>query len=147
MARRWLLVLLLFVTGVSGLAVLSPAPAGAVSAAYCNQANADNSSFLGFPTWYKYLNPRIEGGGCKLDTGFPEVIPRIAFALFEILLRVAGIAAVMFIVYGGFQYLISTGEPDKAKNARTTIINAVIGLLIVIFSTVIVNLVANNITA
>jgi hypothetical protein len=147
MARRWLLVLLLFITGVSSLVALSPAPAKAVSAAYCNQANASSSSFLGFPTWYKYLNPRIENGGCKLDTAFPEVIPRIAFALFEILLRVAGVAAVMFIVYGGFQYLTSTGEPDKAKNARTTIINAVIGLLIVIFSTVIVNVVANNITA
>lgn len=145
MVRRWILGTLLFFVGVSGLFVLFPTPARAASANYCNQDNANSSSFFGFPTWYKYLNPEIEDGGCKLDTAFPEVIPRIAFAIFEIILRIAGFAAVLFIVYGGFQYLTSTGEPDKAKNARTTIINALIGLMITMLSTAIVNLIANNV--
>lgn len=95
------------------------------------------------PRWYKYLEPEFDPDtqSCNLTKGFPDSIPLILLAVFEILLRIAGILAVVFVVYGGFQYLTSTGEPDKAKAARTTIINALVGVMIVVFATVIVNVV------
>lgn len=113
------------------------------SAANCVR---QSDSMLGFPTWYKYLNPTFSGGECEIDITFPDAIPAILLAVFEILLRVAGLLAVIFVIYGGFQYLTSTGEPEKAKNARTTIINALVGVTIAMFATVIVNLVARNIS-
>lgn len=98
------------------------------------------------PTWYKFLKETTVAGKCTPDFTFPDDVGRILLAIFEILLRIGGIAAVVFIIYGGFQYLTSQGEPDKAKAARTTIINSLVGMVIAIMATVIVNLVAGNIT-
>jgi FtsH-binding integral membrane protein len=64
----------------------------------------------------------------------------------EILLRVAGIFAVVFIMYGGFQYLTSQAEPDKVNKAKHTIINALVGLIIAILASVIINFIARSIT-
>ena len=54
----------------------------------------------------------------------------------------AGVIAVVIIVIAGFRYITSAGSPDKAKQARNTIVYTVIGLLIILFSFAIVNLVS-----
>ncbi|HTE57396.1 MAG TPA: pilin [Verrucomicrobiae bacterium] len=74
----------------------------------------------------------------------PDDVGKVLLAIFEIVLYVGGIVAVVFVVYGGFLYLTSSGEPEKAKNARTTIINALIGLAITMLATAIVNLIGRN---
>jgi hypothetical protein len=43
------------------------------------------------------------------------------------------------VIIGSFQYILTQGEPEKAKNAKSTIQNALIGLVIVILSTAIIN--------
>ncbi len=98
------------------------------------------------PTWYKYLDSRTDDTGkCSLD-GFvvPDDIGKVLLAIVEIILRVGALVAVGFVVYGGFQYILSQGEPDRTKNARTTIINALIGLVIATFATIIVNFVGSR---
>jgi len=50
-----------------------------------------------------------------------------------------GILAVIMIVWGGIQYVISVGSPEKISKAKNTILYAAIGLLIVIFAATIVN--------
>lgn len=114
---------------------------------YCNSKTWEGSSFI--PTWYKYLSTEYSDKNgvqsCKITTEFPNVIVLVVFAVIEILLRIVGILAVIFVIYGGFQYLTSTGEPDKAKAGRTTIINALVGLMIAMLATVIVNIVGRNI--
>lgn len=100
------------------------------------------------PTWYKYLEGETVNGKCSpvIDLkDHPEQIARILMAIFEILLRLGGMVAFAFIIYGGFQYLTAQGEPDKAKSARTTIINAIVGLVLTLMATVIVNLVAGTV--
>jgi type IV secretion system pilin len=142
-ARRLMVAVFIALYGFLCLTAFAPTAASAApSAANCTR---ESGNFLQFPTWYKFLEPRFEGGECRLNTSFPDAIPRILLAVFEIILRITGLAAVLFIIYGGFQYLTSTGEPEKAKNARTTIINALAGLVVSIFSVAIVNLVGNNI--
>lgn len=96
------------------------------------------------PTWYKYLNGEDIAGKCTPIFNLETDIPRILLALLEIALFIGGIVGVLFIVYGGFQYLTSQGEPDKAKNARTTIVNALVGLVIASVASAIVNLIGNN---
>jgi hypothetical protein len=100
------------------------------------------TSFFGLPTWYKYLS---FSGDCDIEFDMQQDIPKVALALFEIILRLGGLVAVGFVIYGGFQYILSQGEPDRLKGARGTIINALIGLAITISATVIVNLVAGSI--
>lgn len=43
----------------------------------------------------------------------------------------AGVAALIFIVYGGISYITANGDPNKLKKAKDTIIYAAIGLIIV----------------
>ena len=124
--------------------------------------------FLSFPTWYKYLSPRVvpatpevignpdadppvkpvqpRAAECKTNFVFPESIGKVLLAVFEIILRVGSLIAIGFVIYGGFQYIISQGEPERIKNARTTIINAIVGMVITIFASAIVSLIGNSIT-
>ena len=45
-----------------------------------------------------------------------------------------GFVAVFFIVYAGFSFVTSGGDPKKVQGARETMTFAIIGLLIVLFS-------------
>jgi hypothetical protein len=98
------------------------------------------------PTWYKHLDSSTDATGrCVPEVTMPNSITPILLAAFEIVLFIAGIMAVAFVIYGGFLYITSQGEPEKIKNARTTIVNALVGLVIAIMSTAIVNLVAGSV--
>jgi hypothetical protein len=101
-------------------------------------------NILGIPTWYKYLGGEIENGRCSVLFAFPNDIGAILLAVVEIVLRIGAYVAIAMIIWGGIQYQLSQGEPDKTKNARTTIINAIIGLVIAILATAIVNIVGRN---
>lgn len=103
--------------------------------------------FLGFPTWYQYLEGEIDTSGkCSVVFDFPNDFGAILLAIFEIILRIGALAAVGFVIYGGFQYILSHGEPDRLKAARGTIINAIVGLVITLFATAFVNLIAGSLT-
>ncbi len=102
--------------------------------------------FFQFPTWYKYL-PGTCADGLTLPEKYNIVdgIPLILLAVFEIALRIAGLVAVIFVVYGGVTYVISQGEPDKVAQAKGTIINALVGLLIATFAVAIVSFIGNQV--
>lgn len=104
--------------------------------AACN----NGGGFLGFPHWYEYLP--CNGN----QPGLTDIndIWLIVAAIIEILLRIAGLAAVILVVYGGVQLMTSQGEPDKAQRARTTIVNALTGLAIAILAAGIVNFIAGR---
>ncbi len=128
---------------VMAVFTLTPAPVMAASAAACSTSIG---GFLGFPTWYKYLNPQFSGGNCNISFSIPGDLPKVLLAIFEIILRVGGMVAVFFVIYGGFQYILSQGEPENTKGARSTIINALIGFAIAVSATAIVNLIGRNLT-
>ncbi len=62
-------------------------------------------------------------------------------------LGMAGVVAVVFIVIGGYQYMTSGGNEEAAEKGRKTLINSVIGLVVIIMSFVIVRVVTNLITS
>jgi hypothetical protein len=119
-------------------------------AAACQPAKA----ILGLPTWYKYLNGEFVAGRCSPIVDFtthPNDLARIVLAVVEIMLRVAGLVAIGYVIYGGFRYILSQGEMGpsnvpKTVIARHTIVNALIGLVIASLATFIVQLVAKNLT-
>lgn len=45
---------------------------------------------------------------------------------------IASLVAVLFIVFGGYQYITSKGQPDKLEQAKRILRNALVGLVIVI---------------
>ena len=65
--------------------------------------------------------------------------------IFNAVLGLAGALAVVFVVYGGIQYSLSMGEPAKVKQAKDTILYAVIGLVVVMISFTIINFVIGGV--
>jgi len=118
-------------------------------AASCDVAQ----SVYGIPTWYKYLpgeTDPADGATCRLvldfNVGTATSFVAIGIAVIEIMLFVAGIVAVAFIIYGGFRYLISQGNPDQTKVAKDSILNALIGLAITIIATTFVRFLASRLS-
>ncbi len=129
-----------------GAGVLLPGTVSAQAAkGVCGQG--ENPSFLSFPTWYKFLSQKEDPVTKKCDITFkiPDDAPKILLAVFDIILRVSGLAAVGFVIYGGFQYILSQGEPEQTKGAKSTILNAFIGLVIAMLATAVVNIIGRNI--
>lgn len=56
-------------------------------------------------------------------------------AIIELLLRISGLIAVGFIIFGSIQYITSQGSPDSLKGAKSTITNAIVGLVIAMVAT------------
>jgi hypothetical protein len=65
----------------------------------------------------------------------------IAKTVVNLLLTVLGIISIIMIVIGGIRYTTSGGDAAGIKNARDTIIYAVVGLIVAILSFSIVNFV------
>lgn len=86
-----------------------------------------------FVPWYKYFDC-TNGAPDTEDMKIVEVVTKVAVAIIELLTRLAGVVAVGFVLYGSVQYITSQGQPEGLKNAKSTITNALIGLLIVILA-------------
>lgn len=98
------------------------------------------------PTWYKYLPGETDDTGrCTVKFSIENDFPKILLVGFEIVMFIGGVAAVVMILYGGFQYLIAQGNPDNSRKARSTIINALIGLVISLSAVAVVNLIGRNV--
>lgn len=61
--------------------------------------------------------------------------------VFNIVLALAGAVAVAFIVFGGIKYTLSQGDQNDIKQAKDTILYAIVGIVIVMISFMLVNFV------
>lgn len=83
---------------------------------------------------------------CKSNTNEnPLVGPKgILTKVVEIIIIITGVASIVVIMIGGFKYMTSTGDPNKTKSAKDTILYAVIGLVIAVMAQGIVSFVLNK---
>ena len=79
----------------------------------------------------------VSGANNNRSQFFQEIFNKVMFW--------SGVIAVIMMVYGGVQYLTSTGNPQAIAKAKTTIIYSAVGLLVVIFAAAIVNTVVSGI--
>lgn len=84
----------------------------------------------------------------SLTSNFPRycTVSVAIRAVLNILFGLVGAGAVLFIVLGGFQFLTSAGNPKMAEKGKKTLLYAVIGLVVVVLATTIVNVVVKLIT-
>lgn len=59
------------------------------------------------------------------------------------MLGIAFGVAVLFLIIGGFWYITSAGNEETAEKGKGTAINAIIGIVIIVLSYVIINVVSN----
>ncbi|HPW48390.1 MAG TPA: hypothetical protein PLJ97_03525, partial [Candidatus Saccharibacteria bacterium] len=82
------------------------------------------------------------GGNCNTSGGS---IPGLLSRVVNILSWIVGIAAVIMIILGGFWVITAAGDPTKIGRARSTILYAVIGLVIVALAQVLVKFVIKKV--
>lgn len=130
-------------------ACLDNAEAAAQSANNNNTAPARGctTNFLGFPAWYDGL---IDETTCDVkipsgdEAGLSKFIWRLALNILQIAMVGAAYVTTYFIMYGGFKYLTSRGSPDGIAKGKASIINAVLGLIIVMAAIGVVNVIING---
>ncbi len=115
-------------------------PVGSASAIECEK------TFIGLRPWYMGLTGTASVDGketCIIkkpeEAGEAKFIWTIILNISADLSLLVGYAAIVFVIFGGFKYILSTGEPGKVAAAKMIITNALIGLVIAILATVIVN--------
>lgn len=59
---------------------------------------------------------------------------------------VVGAVSVIMIIIGGFRYIISGGDSSGVSGAKNTILYAIVGLVVVLFSQALVRFVVSNLT-
>lgn len=62
-------------------------------------------------------------------------------------LYLSGAVAVVFVIIGGYRYLTAGGNEETATKGRKAVVNAIIGLVIIILAYVIINVVTNFLTS
>lgn len=83
------------------------------------------------------------GGNCDptdAKSSFNEIIATVI----NIFSLVVGALSVVMIIIGGFRYVVSGGDSNGISGAKNTIIYAVVGLVVVLFSQVIVRFVISQ---
>ncbi|MDR2063573.1 MAG: pilin [Candidatus Nomurabacteria bacterium] len=92
------------------------------------------------------LLPPMEQGACKAQgDGMSGDLMGTVTAIINTVLIVIGLISVAFLIYGGVQYTTSAGQAEKVKNAKNTIMYAIIGLVVAILAFAIVNFVLGRI--
>lgn len=139
MIKRGLLALTLMICGSLGFATLDSQPTYA-----CDESGR----ILTLKPWYYGLS-QGSPGNCTIPSPTNTEEQRafvwtIALNIVEDLIQIAGFVAVGFVIYGGFLFMFSLGEPEKAATARKTITNAIIGAVAAGSAVILVNLVART---
>ncbi len=90
--------------------------------------------------WDQFLPGLQEPFGTDTLLDVVSTIINLAFA-------VAGIVAVIYLIIGGFNYVTAGGNPETVEAAKTTIVNAIIGLIVILISYLIIQFVMSQIGA
>ena len=101
-----------------------------------------NLSLVGFASAAELPKPpcnKLTGVNCTASEGS---VNDLIVTVINVLLGVAFLIAVFFLVIGGFRYIMSAGNEEQAEKGKKTIVNALIGIVIIILSYVIVQVVS-----
>lgn len=76
----------------------------------------------------------------QLKCGFEEIIQTF-INITRLILGIMGSLALFMFTYGGLKFILSLGNSDKVKEAKTILTNAAIGIILILGAWTIVNLV------
>lgn len=150
-ARNMAIVSALIIAGsvaVSGMVNIPVYAADdSLSAENCDPEGKNSSNFLNFPTWYRGLSCD-SSGILSLRNNSPGIIAlTVGLNAIDIMLRLIAMVAIVFLVWGGIQYMLSSGDSAKSAKAQKTVTGAIVGLMIAIVSVSIVTFVVKGISS
>ncbi len=121
--------------GAVGMATI---PTASVSAADCG------GNILTLKPWYDGLTDDSCNIQSPTSDTMSSFIWHIALNIVDDILQIAGYVAFGFVVFGGFLYMTSTGQPEKATRARKTITYGLIGVVVAMSAVLLVNVIAST---
>lgn len=99
-------------------------------------------NLLGMRPWYQGL-PKKDGSCTVGEPASQEELPQFVWTIvlnvLADLFMMLAYATIILAIYGGVNYLMSAGDPSKVAKGKKILISAVIGLVIALLATVIVN--------
>lgn len=113
------------------LAVISPL---AVSAAACPVLKKIDPLNLNYPNFGGY------------DLNDKQNLVEVVAYVYYFIVGISGLAAFVMLVWGGIQWLTSGAIPSQAGEARDKIKNAILGLLLVLASFLIIQIINPGLT-
>mgnify|MGYP000843957580 FL=1 len=106
-------------------------------------------SLLLFPSFaLAQLGEGVDSTKPPVNAEGKEVVPTNLWqeidTITNLLLFLAGAVAVIVIIFGGFRYITSTGDPARVKQAKDTIVYGIIGLIVAILAYAIVRFITTQ---
>lgn len=92
-------------------------------------------------TKWENQNPKCVGTGSNNDVATIQGLECLFFNVLQVITRLVGIVFFGMFIVGGFQYLQSSGDQKALGQASTTLTNALIGVVGVIASFLILQLI------
>ena len=106
-------------------------------------------NFILFPCGSGKLGESTNPGDCpSLETAIGSVsaTPQgFITSIFSLVLAIAGFGAIILIIYSGYLFMTSGGDKEKIAGARETITSAIVGLLFIILSFIILEIIGFDI--
>ena len=138
---KWKILVFLGVMVMSlGMAVVTPEPVEALGGGNCGV-----DGILGFKPWYHGLceGDTVDSGILSPkegdDADLAAFVWTIVLNVLVDMMVAIGYLALGFVIYGGYLYIMSQGDPGKVLKAKKTLTNAIIGTIIAMVSSVAVN--------
>ena len=133
--KKSVIMMALVLCGAVGVATI---PTASVSAADCV------GNILTLKPWYDGLTDDSCNIQSPTSDTMSSFIWHIALNIVDDILQIAGYVAFGFVVFGGFLYMTSTGQPEKATRARKTITYGLIGVVVAMSAVLLVNVIAST---
>lgn len=134
--------LLLALSLVGALGVATPTVASAVPLPATQFAAKCEAWILAFPAWYNGLECGENNAPQLNDI---DQVWVIVLNVLQWLIVAAGYISIGFVIWGGIKYMKSQGEPGELAAAKNVILEACIGLGIVLAATALVQFVLTRI--
>lgn len=125
------------VTVPAGTAIMTPTLAYA--------ATCPNDTLFLIPAWYNGLQKSDCSSLIDIKDGPNELrdfVIKIALNIVRAAFVIAGYAALFFLIKGGYLYILAQGDPGHITAAKTTITNAIIGIIVCLLASAIVTAIA-----
>jgi len=88
-------------------------------------------------------------GGPNINPNHPDTnqsLPALVAWLYVFIVGISGLAAFVMIVWGGVEYMTSAGNPTRTSGAKDKIKSALLGLLLVLASFLILQVINPELT-
>ncbi len=87
--------------------------------------------------WNEIVDKCVQGGVATLNC-----VPAVFLNIVTALLAFVGFFALFLFIFSGYKYMNSGGDAKKLEGARHTLIYGIVGLFIVLFSFLIIQIIS-----